>query len=392
MPGTMESFDFADLYAKVSGYVKEQGVDIGDRVKRGQVLAVIDMPELDEELHRAESAEAQAEAQVDQTEARVNTAKAEFDAATAAITQAEADLEKETANLAFREKQYQRIKHLYELNSIDERLVDEKDEQRHAAQAATSSARAAIVTTKSQASAAEARIAQAQADVVDAKAKVKVAKALVAKAKVFVEYAKIVSPYEGVVTKRNFHVGDFIRAADQGGNVPLLTVARTDKMRVIVQVPERDVPYANVGDKAIVKLASLTLAGTVSRIANSEDRLTRTMRTEIDIKNPENRLRDGMFVGVTIFIEEGALGVTVPSSSVVEADSKGKSHAVFVVRGGKARLVPVDVGQDDGTRTEILRGLSVDDLVVQRPNSDLTDGASVTANEHREALAENAGR
>jgi RND family efflux transporter MFP subunit len=214
---------------------------------------------------------------------------------------------------------------------------------------------------------------------VDAKAKVRVASANVAKAQVFVDYTKIVSPYDGVVTKRTYHVGDFIRAADQGGSVPLLTVARTDLMRVIVQVPERDVPYTNVGDPAIIELTALggtKLQAKVSRIANSEDRATRTMRTEIDVPNPSNRLRDGMFGKVTIIVDEGKSGLTIPSSSLV-TNPKTKKDSVFVVRDGKARLVPVVVGQDNGPRTEIESGLSAQDQVIVNPHAELTDGAAV---------------
>ena len=92
----------------------------------------------------------------------------------------------------------------------------------------------------------------------DAQAKVRLAQAKVGKAQVYVDYTRIISPYNGVVTRRSFHVGDFVRAADQGGSTPLLTVARTDLMRVIVQVPERDVPYTNVGDPAVVHVDVLS--------------------------------------------------------------------------------------------------------------------------------------
>lgn len=378
-PVTMESFDWADLFGKVSGYVKEQSVDIGDMVKRGQVLAIIDMPELYSELERAKSAKIQADAQVTLMQARVVTAEADLEAARAAIELAEAELVKATSYLKFREIQYDRIKKLFEKQAIDERLVDEKHEQRDAAQAAELTAKAAINSAKAQAAAAAARVTQAQATVADAQAKVKVDEALVGKAEVFVQYTKIISPYTGVVTKRNFHVGDFIRAADQGGIVPLLTVARTDLMRVIVQVPERDVPYTDVGDQAILEMDSLQgekLPGKVSRIANSEDRLTRTMRTEIDIENPGNRLRDGMFGRATIYIEKGTKGLTVPVETLV-GQGKGKKAAVFMVRDGKASRTSVEIGQDDGVRVEILSGLSPDDQVILRPAVDLTDGAAV---------------
>ncbi len=393
-PATMESFDFADLFAKISGYVKVQPVDIGDRVSLGQVLVEIDAPEFEHDLKEAEAAVAQAQAVIAQMAARVTTAKADYDAAIANITLTKAELEKATSYLKFREIQFQRISDLYAKKSIDARRVDETEEQRDAARSAENAARAAIGSAKAQAAAAEARIASAEADVRDAEAKLRLAQAKVGKAQVYVDYTKIISPYDGVVTRRSFHVGEFIRAADQGGSIPLLTVARTDLMRVIVQVPERDVPYTNVGDSAAVDVDVLpgeTFTGFVARIANSEDRSTKTMRTEIDLKNPKNRLRDGMFGRVTIQLDDGGKGLTLPSSSVV-TDPGSKKPAVFVVRNGKAYRTPVEIGQDDGARIEILSGLTADDHVVVRPPSDLVDGVLVDAELGGEATARKPGQ
>lgn len=218
----------------------------------------------------------------------------------------------------------------------------------------------------------------------------RVAQANVAKALVFVEYTKIISPYDGVVTKRHFHVGDFIRAADQGGNLPLLTVARTDLMRVVVQVGEKEIPFTDPGDPAIVELDGIAGAkfnGTVSRIAQSEDHVSRSMRTEIDLKNTTNQFRDGMFAHVTIILKAAAKGLTVPSSSLV-ASGKSKKAAVFVVRDGKLQLQLVEVGQDDGIRVEIISGLAADDRIVARPGSDLAPGTAVETEEAVEAAAD----
>jgi HlyD family secretion protein len=382
-PGTMESFDFADLYAKVSGYVKLQNVDIGSKVSAGDVLVEIDAPEFEEALNEATAAVAQAEAQVTQMKARVETAKAELEATQANITLAEAELAKATSYLSFRQIQFDRVKNLFELKSIDERLVDEKHEQRDSAEAAENSARASIAAAKSQVIASRARIVSAEADVLDAQAKVRLAKAKESRARVFVSYTKIVSPYNGVVTRRSFHVGDFIRAADQGGVTPLLTVARTDVMRVIVQVPERDVPYVDIGDPATIVpnvLDNEKFHGKVARISNSEDRVTRTMRTEIDLANPKNRLRDGMFCRVTISLDAATKGLKVPSSSVF-IDRQSKKPAVYVVVEGKARRRQVEVGQDDGKMVEILSGLAAADLVVQRPSGELSDNVPVEVEE-----------
>src|SRR5581483_5395262 len=116
-------------------------------------------------------------------------------------------------------------------------------------------------------------------------------------------YSKIVSPYNGVITARNFHVGDFIRAADQGASRPLLDVAKTDLMRVVVQIPDKDVPFAGPGDTAVVEIDALPgkkFNGKVSRIANAEDSQTRTMRTEIDLANADGILREGMYGRATV--------------------------------------------------------------------------------------------
>ena len=378
-PGTMESFDFADLYAKISGYVLKQTVDIGSKVKVGDVLMEIDAPEFEEALNEASAALAQAEAQVAQMQARVATAKAEFEAAETNISLADAELLKASSYLKFREIQYDRVKKLFDLKSIDERLVDEKYEQRDAAHAAENSGRAAVAAAKAQTIAAKARIDSADADVLEAKAQVRLAKAKEARARVFVGYTKITSPYDGVVTRRSFHVGDFVRAADQGGAAPLLTVARTDLMRVIVQIPERDVPFTNVDDAATVAPISLDgekFSGTVARISHSEDLSTRTMRAEIDLPNPNGRYRNGMFCRVAITLSNSVKNVQISSSSVV-IDSQTKKRSVFVVSDGRVERRAIDVGQDDGKSVEVVSGLTTKDLVIDRPARDLTEGARV---------------
>ncbi|MBS0260501.1 MAG: efflux RND transporter periplasmic adaptor subunit [Planctomycetes bacterium] len=386
--GTIEAFDFADLYAKASGYVKTQNVDIGSKVAAGEVLVEIDAPEYEEALNEATATVAQSEAQEQQMQARLQTAAAELEATQSAVALATAELEKARSYLTFREIQYDRVKHLFELKSIDERLVDEKHEQRDAAEAALNSARAAIAAAKAQIVASQARVASAKADILEAQAKTRLAQAKESRARVFVNYLKIRSPYDGVVTRRSFHVGDFIRAADQGGATPLLTVARTDLMRVIVQIPERDVPYTDVGDPATVTAPEVlhreVFSGKVARMSYSEDRVTRTMRAEIDLKNPENRLRDGMYCRVSVALDPAARGFRLPSADVF-VDRQTKQSTVYVVADGKAHKRVVQIAQDDGKHAEISAGLDANDLVVHCPPGELTDETSV---ELQDSLAE----
>jgi HlyD family secretion protein len=370
-PGTVESFESARLFSKVSGYLKEQEldgqpVDIGTRVKKGDILAVIDMPELEEEVHRDQAAVKQAKAHVVQMAAAVESAQADFEAAEALIGEREADVEHAESTLSFRSKQLARITKLVAERALDEKLRDEEEEHYDAAKAGLSSANASVTSARASATAAKAKVAQAEADLEDAKAKVAVAEAELSKDRVFLNYTKIVSPYNGVVTFRGYHIGDFINARDQGATIPLLTVDRTDKMRVVLQVPDLDVPFVNKDDDATVEIDALPgrkFPGKVARVSNSEDQTTRTMRTEVDLENNKNLLRDGMYGKVTVILDKAPDGLTVPSSALVGETENGKGH-LYVIRQGKAHKIEVTIGADNGIETEIISGLRADDEVV----------------------------
>jgi HlyD family secretion protein len=314
-PGTVESFESARLFSKVSGYLKEQDVDIGAIVKKGDVLATIDMPEQEKEVERDEAVVEQAKAHVVQAEAHLKSAAADAQAAEALVGKREADVEQAEFTLGYRQKQHERIKRLVEEKCVEPKFLEEIEEHRDAARAGRSFAKASVVRAQAQATAAKAKIGEAQADVEDAKANVDVANAMLEKNRVFLEYTKIRSPYDGVITFRGFHRGDFINARNQGATTPLLSIGRTDKMRVVLQVPDLDVPFANKGDEATVEIDALPgreFKGTVARVSNSEDVQTRTMRTEVDLLNEENLLRDGMYGKVTIALERASGALSVP--------------------------------------------------------------------------------
>ncbi|HEX4142836.1 MAG TPA: efflux RND transporter periplasmic adaptor subunit [Pirellulales bacterium] len=378
-PASVIAFESADLYAKISGYLKSQPVDIGSRVKQGETLAEIDAPEFAKQVEQAKAALDQANAQVAQAESRIVTAEAERDAAVAYVKQAEAEVDRALAARDYRRMAYERIEELVKQKAIDEKLRDEKLEEMNASVAAVLAARAGVVTAQAKVSAAEATIAQAKADYVGAKANVEVAQAALDKAKVFVDFTKIVSPYDGVVTKRNFFRGAFIRAAEQGGIVPLLGVSRVDLMRVVAQVPDRDVPYVAIGNPAKVEIDALPgdeFEGKVSRMADAEDPETRTMRVEIDLPNPAGTLREGMYGSATIHLVQGKKVLTIPSSCLVGNVDNGKG-SVYIVENGVARAREVSVGTDNGVNTEIVKGLSEKNEVVYRHSGAVADGTAV---------------
>jgi HlyD family secretion protein len=275
------------------------------------------------------------------------------------------------------------MKSLLVLKSVDERLVDEKTEQRDAAREAEIAALEGVNSAKAHASAAEARVQKAEADATEAEAEVQVAQAELEKAQVLLQFATITAPFDGVVTERNFFCGDFVRAASEGGShLPLLTVQRTDLFRVVVQIPDRDVPYAKAGESAAVEIDALAgekFPGKVARVSRSEDPQTRLMHVEIDLPNPSDKICDGMYGRVTILLSKSTL-LSIPSSCLIGNPQEGKGM-VYVVRDGRAHLLPVQVGADNGLRVGIIRGLKADDHVIRHPGGGLEEGTVVTVSE-----------
>jgi RND family efflux transporter MFP subunit len=382
-PGSVQAFESVDLYAGVSGYLKTLNVDIGDHVKKGAVLAKVDVPELEKQVQRYAALVEQANARVVQAQARAVSARAEWQAARAAVPRAEALLKSKSAELRYRQLQLQRMRELAASKSIEDKLVDETTSHRDAVHEAEIAAQEGVTAAKATEAAMAAKIQAAEADVQVAHAEVKVAQAELEKANVYIDFATITAPFDGVVTHRTVFPHDFVRAATEGGtHQPLLTVQRTDLMRVAVQIPDRDVPYCDPGDAAFVEIDALPgkrLPAKVSRIASSEDPDTRLMHVEIDLPNPTGKICHGMYGKVTIVLDR-ANSLTIPSGCLVGRAQDGKGQ-VYVVREGKARLVPVTLGLDDGLQVAVPTGLKADDAVVFRPPSNLADGMVVNAEE-----------
>ena len=180
------------------------------------------------------------------------------------------------------------------------------------------------------------------------------------------------------MTHRTFHLGALIRSATEGGQQPLLTVKRTDKMRVVVLVPDGDVVLTKLGDTAVVSVDALdgrSFTGTLARIARAED-AERMMRVEIDLQNPDDVLFDGMYGKALITLEQDAKNLAVPAACVVEHSGRS-GGVVYVVRDGIARRTEVKLGGDNGTQAEIRSGIRPDDSIVLPSGTPLEDGMHV---------------
>ncbi len=397
-PGTVEPFESADLYAKTSGFLIEQPVDLGSRVKKGDVLARIAVPEYEKQVERDRARVKAAEAKVRQMEAHLAAAESEWKSAEAAVTLSKVLVRAKGAYRQYREKQLARFRELAAKQAIEPRVVDEQEDFYLSAQESENAAKEGVNAAVERVATAKAKIAQAQADVEQVKAEVGVAAAELEKSQVLIDYSVVKSPYTGVVTRRNFHPGAFIKSVDQGATLPLLAVERLDVMRLVVQVPDRDVPYVSLGDPAVFEIDSLDKrvfqTRGISRWAKAQDQATRMMRVEVDVpnptdaNNPDGVLTPGMYGRATLTLQAGAAtAVRVPTAAVVSRGA-GSKGAVRVVRGDRIQTAPVTLGADNGVEVEVLAGLTAEDRVVVRTSGPVDDGAAVTV---AGAKAEKAG-
>ena len=380
--GSVQAYESVQLHAKVSGYLKKQEVDIGDRVKKGDKLAFVDVPELEKQVEKNDAVVQLSEARVKQMEAKVAIAEADKEAAKAQIIQAAANAKAATAWVAFRTMQEKRMKALASgpNPAVEEKLWEEAKERLDAAVESENAAKAAIATANAKVMSADAKILLAKADLLEAKAQVKVAQAEYGKSRVQLGFATITAPFDGIITQRILFPGDFVRSAGEGGGAqPLLTIQRTDRMRVVVQIPDRDVPFTDRGDPALLEINAFPgekFPAKVSRVAGSEDPQTRMMRVEIDLPNPNNRIRQGMFGKVTILLDKAMDKMSLPTECLVGKATNGRG-SVYVVREGKVHRAKIEVGMDNGLRVEILRGLALHDHVIFQPSSLLSEELEV---------------
>jgi multidrug resistance efflux pump len=286
---SVEAFWSADQYAKTSGYVSDVKVDIGDRVKKGQVLAVIDVPEIGRDLAAAEATLAARREAAGASEAVVRQAEAALEVARKQLAGVRA--EAELADVTLKRQQQ-----LFENKAVTEQQLDE-------VRAKEAVARAGVDVAAAKIAAAEADMATAKANSAVAKAQVEVAGAEVGRVQTLLSYTQIVAPFDGVVTRRMANPGDLVQAATASRTTPLFTCQQVETVRVLCDVPESAAAGVRAGESAEVAVPGvpgMRVRGTVTRLAGSLDPSTRTMRVEIDLPNPDGRLRPGTYAQVTL--------------------------------------------------------------------------------------------
>lgn len=388
-PGQIEAAETTPIHAKLAGYVESVAVDIGDRVKKGQVLAELRMPETEADLKEKRALIEQARSQKKQAEAMVEVSRAGVTSAEAKGAEIQAGIRRADADVARWRAEFTRIEQLVRERAQTGSLLDETRNKLRAAEATEEEVRAQVKSAEAARAEAKALLDKSRSDVLTALSHIDVARFEAEHAEAMASYMKILAPFDGVVTRRGIDTGHLTTPGAAGEL--LFIVARSDLVTITVGVPETEAPFVNPGDPVRVRLLALegkTFEGKVTRTAWALDSATRTLRTEIDLPSGDDVLRPGLYAYATIIVEEHQDVQTLPTSAIV---TDGARSYCMVVVDGHARRKEVKLGLSDGKRTEVVSGLSEGEMVVEANVSALADGQAVERNEPPGASAKTKG-
>jgi RND family efflux transporter MFP subunit len=331
-----------DLHAKVAGYLKNIYVDVGDRVKQGQLLAVLEVPEQQADLDQAAGAVSSAQEEIKRAQSLLGEAEAAYNVAH--ITY---------ARLAAVPKVNP---HLIAQQEIDEAMA--KDQE------------------------GEARVATAKAAISVARQKLIEAKASEDRIKTLMTYTRIQAPFTGTITKRYADTGAMIPAGTSESTqaMPLVRLSEDDILRLILPVPESVVGLIHVGGPVEVSVQSLrrSFTGTVWRFTDKVDVATRTMDTEIYVKNADRLLKPGMYATAHLTLDQAPSALAVPVQAVAFTQNKATVWTVGADNTLEERQVTT--GAETPSLVEIVSGLAEGDLVVVGNRSELKQGQHVDPN------------
>jgi len=336
-------FQEIDVYAKESGYVHDLMVDYGTRVKKGQLMAVLEIPEL--------------QAQIQQDEAAVSNA-------TEMITHAEHELNRVEAAHQPLHTAYQRLNDVAKSRPglVAQQEVDDAQGRDLAAEAQVEASKSTLQGAQSQLQAAQAKKEHDS---------------------VLFAYARITAPFEGVVTQRFANQGTLMQAGTSSSTqvIPLVRLSQDNLFRLVIPVPENYVRYIKIGEPVSVNVTSLnrSFPGKVTRFSMDVKEDTRTMHTEVDVQNPNRVLVPGMYAEATLMLEEKDNAVALPLQAI---ERTGEATSVDVVTPeNKIDRRTVKLGIETSTDAEVLGGLDEGEMVVIGDRSSLKPGQPVRPQE-----------
>jgi RND family efflux transporter MFP subunit len=320
LPATTLGFETANIYARASGYVAKRYVDIGDRVKAGQLLAEITAPEVEAQVAQYQNSLQQAHETTGQNQAQQALAGVTWGRDSVLVNQGWVTKEQGDTDR-------------YTLQA-----------QQHATQASHFNA-----------ASMQAQLSYFNQQKI---------------------YQQVVAPFDGVITQRNIDVGSLI-TADAAGGTSMFSLQQSDVIRVWVYVPQDDAFGVKPGVEAVIHvpaMPSLTFHGKVTRIADALQPGTRTLLTEVDVPNPEGALQPGVYCTVELKIPRTSPALIVPASAIIFNQN---GMQVAVVENGIAHLHKIVITADYGTEVELSEGVKDGDAVILQPPVNLTDGDKV---------------
>jgi RND family efflux transporter MFP subunit len=336
-------FQEIDVYAKESGFVQKLYVDYGSRVKQGQILATLEIPELEAELQQ-DDAEIKADKNdVTRDQHEVQRYKAQYNALHLEYTRLNAVFQSQPGLVAQQE-------------------VDDAQGKDLAAASQVDAGEAALDSATSKLAAAQAKLAHDKA---------------------LFDYSRITAPFAGVVTERYANLGTLVQTGTGSSTqaIPLVRLSEDDLFRLVIPVPESYVRYIRVGDAVQVRVPSLdrTFPGKVARFSVDVREDTRTMHTEVDVPNPDRVLVPGMYAEASLALEKKDKALSVP----LQAVSHENDHtSVYVVTPEKEIAIrPVTLGLQTSNDVEVLSGVSEGEMVVVSDRSGLKAGEKVRPHE-----------
>jgi HlyD family secretion protein len=375
-PARMEGVEQAPIYSRLAAYVGEVLVDFGDKVKKGQPLLKLVAPERDADLEQKRALLEQARAHLLQAESGVKAAEAAVTTAQSKAVQFEAGIDRAQTDLARWRSEAARMVQLASGGSVNRQIVDESQQKLGAAEAALKEAHAAIDAAKATVLQAQAEAAKAVSDVAAAKAQIRVAEANVAQSAAEHSYLTLKAPFDGVVTSRHVDPGHFVQPAG-ASRTPLFLIAKTDKIRVYISVPEADAHYVDLGDTVTIDVPSLRgaeIKGTVTRTSFALDTGNRSLDVIVDLDNAAGNLRPGVYATAKIVLHEQKEALTLPAAAVVR---QGKEAFCYRFIGGKAMKTLLQLGIKVGDDFEVAGGITANDTVILNKAAALKDGQAV---------------
>jgi RND family efflux transporter MFP subunit len=351
--GEFKPFQDVDVHAKVAGYIKVIYVDVGDHVKQGQTLAVLEVPELAAQLAGAD---------------------ASVRRATEEIGRAQGDLERAKSTHAAMHSAYARLSDAARTRQglVAQQELDDSQAKDLEAEAQVSSANSALSAAQQ-----EFQVAQANQKQVSALS----------------DYTRISAPFAGVVTNRYADTGALIAAGTSTSTqaIPVVKIAQISILRLVLPIPESVAGQIHLGDPVKVHVQALNqdIEGKVSRFADSLDLQTRTMQTEIDFDNRDGRLIPGMYAETRLSLREKKDALTVPLESVTR---NGDDATVLAVNPDNTiEERHVKLGVEDSVRVEVLSGLTDKDRVIIGNRSQFRSGQKIQPKEIGAAASKPAG-